>query len=46
VIGRDLTSEYTGRLPDDVTIAADERLAVIPGTVLRAAKRDIPDAER
>lgn len=45
VIGRDLTSEYAQRLPDDVTVAADERLVIIPGATLRAAKPDIADAE-
>jgi hypothetical protein len=44
VIGRDLTTEYAQRLPDDVTVAADERLVIIPGAMLRAAKPDIPDA--
>ncbi|NUQ95228.1 MAG: hypothetical protein HOY79_01255 [Streptomyces sp.] len=44
VIGRDLTAEYGLRLPDGVTLRADERLVVIPGTMLSAAKADIPDA--
>lgn len=44
VIGRDLTSGYVGRLPDGVTLGADERLVVIPGNMLSAAKADIPDA--
>lgn len=44
VIGRDLTAAYRGRLPDSVTIAADERLVIIPGSMLIAAKADIPDA--
>jgi hypothetical protein len=44
VIGRDLTSSYTGSLPAGVTLRADERLVVIPGSMLSAAKGDIPDA--
>jgi hypothetical protein len=43
VIGRDLTAAYRGRLPESVTIAADERLVIIPGSMLVAAKADIPD---
>lgn len=44
VIGRDLTEAYRSRLPDDVRIAVDERLVIIPRRTLVAAKRDIPDA--
>jgi hypothetical protein len=44
VIGRDLTSAYASRLPEGVVVGADERLVVIPGNMLRAAKADIPDA--
>ncbi|MFD8916827.1 hypothetical protein [Streptomyces sp. L-9-10] len=44
VIGRDLTSSYGPRLPKGVTLAADERLVVIPGNMLSAAKTDIADA--
>lgn len=44
VIGRDLTSVYGSRLPEGVTLRADERLVVIPGNMLSAAKPDIPDA--
>jgi hypothetical protein len=44
VIGRDLTSHYAPRLPEGVALAADERLVVIPGNMLRAAKPDIADA--
>jgi hypothetical protein len=44
VIGRDLTAAYSGHLPTGVTLAADERLVVIPGNMLSAAKADIPDA--
>jgi hypothetical protein len=43
VIGRDLTRNYLDELPADVTIGDDERLVVIPGIMLRAAKADIPD---
>jgi hypothetical protein len=44
VIGRDLTQDYDNRLPIGVSIGPDERLVVIPGIMLRAAKADIPDA--
>jgi hypothetical protein len=44
VIGRDLTANYVPRLPEDVTLGPDERLVVIPGNMLSAAKADIPDA--
>lgn len=44
VIGRDLTATYSRQLPEGVAIAPDERVVVIPGEMLRAAKADIPDA--
>lgn len=44
VIGRDLTGAYRGRLPEGVTVAADERIVVIPHRMIVAAKPDIPDA--
>ncbi|MDT0542199.1 MULTISPECIES: hypothetical protein [Streptomyces] len=44
VIGRDLTSVYASRLPTGVSIGPGERLVVIPGNMLSAAKVDIPDA--
>ncbi|MEV0002256.1 hypothetical protein AB0H28_08220 [Micromonospora sp. NPDC050980] len=44
VIGRDLTGAYEGRLPDGVNVGRDERLVVIPRSMIRAAKPDIPDA--
>ncbi|WP_393916560.1 hypothetical protein [Halostreptopolyspora alba] len=44
IVGRDVTDTYTSRMPEDMSIGADERLVVIPGTMLRAAKKDIPDA--
>lgn len=43
VIGRDLTAAYASRLPDGVSLRADERLVVIPGVMLSTAKKDIPD---
>lgn len=43
VIGRDLTTSLRARLPDDATVAADERIVVIPRRTLLAAKPDIPD---
>ncbi|MET9484218.1 hypothetical protein [Streptomyces sp. NPDC006638] len=43
VIGRDLTAAYEDRLPAGVSLADDERLVVIPGNTLRAAKPDIAD---
>jgi hypothetical protein len=44
IVGRDLTAAYAGRLPDDMTVAPDERLVVIPRAMLVAAKPDMPDA--
>lgn len=44
VIGRDMTPAYAPRLPKGVALAPDERLVVIPGNMLTAAKADIPDA--
>ncbi|WP_063727987.1 hypothetical protein [Streptomyces sp. RTd22] len=42
VIGRDLTTSLDTRLPDGVSISLDERLVVIPRSMLIAAKKDIP----
>ena len=44
VIGRDLTESYRSRLPDGVSIVGNERLVIIPRSVIIAAKADIPDA--
>jgi hypothetical protein len=44
VIGRDRTEAYRSRLPEGVTLSPDERLVVLPGNMLAAAKGDIPDA--
>ncbi|MER7921014.1 MULTISPECIES: hypothetical protein [unclassified Streptomyces] len=44
VIGRDLTDHYRSNLPGGVNLGPDERLVVIPGNMLSAAKADIPDA--
>ncbi|WP_236594823.1 hypothetical protein [Saccharothrix sp. 6-C] len=44
VIGRDLSATYRHNLPDDVTIAPDERLVVIPRAMLLSTKPDLPDA--
>jgi hypothetical protein len=44
VIGRDLTADYAGRLPDDVSVGAGERIVVIPRSMVVAAKPDMPDA--
>ncbi|MER5458422.1 MULTISPECIES: hypothetical protein [unclassified Micromonospora] len=44
VIGRDLTDAYASRLPDGVSVGSDERLVVIPRSMILAAKPDIPDA--
>ena len=44
VIGRDLTGAYAGRMPRDVSVGHDERLVIIPGNMLLAAKADSPDA--
>lgn len=42
VIGRDLTASLGTRLPDGVSISSDERLVVIPRSMIIAAKEDIP----
>lgn len=44
VIGRDLTDVYRSQLPPDVSVGDDERLVILPGPMLTAAKTDIPDA--
>lgn len=44
VIGRDRTDAYRSHLPEGVTVRHDERLVVIPGSMLSSAKPDIPDA--
>jgi hypothetical protein len=44
VIGRDLTDDYSRHLPEGVALGRGERLVVIPGSMLSAAKADIPDA--
>lgn len=44
-IGRDLTESYRGSLPPGVSVGSDERLVVLPGRMLRAAKSDILDAD-
>jgi hypothetical protein len=42
VIGRDLSSSLGAKLPAGVSLGADERLVVIPRSMLIAAKPDIP----
>lgn len=44
VLGRDVTSRYRDRLPPDARLAADERLVVIPGNMLKSVIPDISDA--
>jgi hypothetical protein len=44
VIGRDATGAYRDRLPSGVSIGSDERLVIISGRLLSAAKPDIRDA--
>lgn len=44
VVGRDMTDRYAPRMPDNLRIAAGERLVVIPRITLISAKADIPDA--
>jgi hypothetical protein len=44
IVGRDVTTAFADRLPPDVRIGVDERLVVIPGNMLSAAKPEIPDA--
>lgn len=44
VIGRDLTDVYADRLPEGVSVGGDERLVIVPRSLLISAKADIPDA--
>ncbi|WP_157536705.1 hypothetical protein [Kitasatospora mediocidica] len=44
VIGRDLTASLGTQLPAGVSISPDERLVVIPRSMLIAAKADVPSA--
>lgn len=44
IVGRDVTATFADRLPEDLRIGDDERLVVIPGNMLSAAKPDIADA--
>lgn len=43
LVGRDVTTSFAGRLPTDVKVAKDERVVVIPRSMIIAAKPDIPD---
>jgi hypothetical protein len=44
IIGRDATESYCSRLPAGVSIGPGERLVIISGRLLSAAKPDISDA--
>ena len=44
VIGRDVTKEVYGNLPSGASVGPDERVVLIPRSVLSSAKPDIPDA--
>jgi hypothetical protein len=44
IIGRDVTRAYAGRLPEGVSVATDERIVVIPRSMLVAAGPEIPHA--
>ena len=44
VVGRDATELLRDRLPPELRVGSDERLVVIPGSMLRSARNDIPDA--
>ena len=44
VIGPDLTSSYSGRLPDGVTVGPGERLIILPRVTMMSARKDLPDA--
>lgn len=44
VVGRDATELFRDRLPEGLRVGSDERLVVIPGSMLRSAKKDISDA--
>ncbi len=44
VIGRAAAPELVERLPEGASIGPDERLVIIPRSLLVAAKPDLPDA--
>jgi hypothetical protein len=43
IIGRDLTDSLGSNLPQNVSMSSDERLVVIPRSMIISAKRDIPN---
>jgi hypothetical protein len=44
IIGMDATDALSAKLPSDAGCGPNERIIVLPRSVLLAAKRDIPDA--
>ncbi|RNL87534.1 hypothetical protein [Halostreptopolyspora alba] len=43
VIGRDATALLADRIPDDVSMAPDERIVVVPGDQFRSTIPDVVD---
>ena len=44
LVGWDVTTSFAGRIPADVKVAKDERVVVIPRSMIIAAKPGTPDA--
>ena len=44
IVGTDVTEDFADRLPNDVSVGANERLVVIPRNMIIAAKQEFPDA--
>ncbi|HEV8561664.1 MAG TPA: hypothetical protein VGR06_35535 [Actinophytocola sp.] len=44
VIGKDLTSAFGSRIPDNASIDFDERLVILPRATFISAKANMPDA--
>lgn len=42
IIGKDMTDELKGNLPDDAGCNHDERIIVVPRVIITSAKQDIP----
>ena len=43
IIGKDITAEFTPKLPEDAGCGSDERIILVPREVLIAARADLPE---
>ena len=43
IVGRDITREAAGQLPQNASCGPDERIVLVPRRTLVLAKSDIPD---